>query len=216
MPPTTVLCHAVTFQSHCSWLNDTALSCVTLAKKNGISHVIFLFWYILNLKLAWKDILAQTVPRHVHLTVDRTRVVTRTDGVLVLQDGRVIIVQQVFWFRIFNYIFKILGKDNTSCFYIAIYDGIVIQPLSVISTYQIFLSICQKILKITITRVFRRENLVIKMAIGGRVWGRAVAKKGTPSVRITFLTVCNKGSYLFCRLLYICERFAYSFDSDFR
>lgn len=40
--------------------------------------------------------MAQTVPGHVHLTVNLTHVETRTDGVLhVLQDGPVIIVQQV-------------------------------------------------------------------------------------------------------------------------
>lgn len=43
-----------------------------------------------------KDILAQTAPGNVHLTVNLTHVDTRTDRVLpVLQVGRVTTVQQV-------------------------------------------------------------------------------------------------------------------------
>lgn len=46
-------------------------------------------------ELALKDILAQTVPGCVHLTVNLIHVCTQTDHVLsVFQDGRVIIVLQ--------------------------------------------------------------------------------------------------------------------------
>lgn len=46
------------------------------------------------LTLAGEDILAQTVPGNVRLVVNLTPVDTRTDVVVVLQDGRVIIVPQ--------------------------------------------------------------------------------------------------------------------------
>lgn len=46
-----------------------------------------------------KDISAQTVQGNVHLTVNLTHVNMRMDHVLVLQVGRVIIVQQVMLFK---------------------------------------------------------------------------------------------------------------------
>lgn len=62
--------------------------CVRVDARTGILELIVRM-------LVRKDILAQTVPGHVHLTVNLTHVETRTDGVLhVLQDGPVIIVQQ--------------------------------------------------------------------------------------------------------------------------
>lgn len=65
-----------------------------------ISSVIKLLLYdhkclCVDLQLVKKDILAQTVPVYVHLTVNLTLVNTRTDRVVVLQVGWVITVQQV-------------------------------------------------------------------------------------------------------------------------
>lgn len=47
--------------------------------------------------------MAQTVPGNVRLVVNLTPVDTRTDVVVVLQDGRVIIVPQVkYYYILFN------------------------------------------------------------------------------------------------------------------
>lgn len=64
------------------------------------------------LKLVTKDILAQTVHGNVLLTVSPTYVDTRTDCVVVLQDGLVITVPQVNVCRRFDCIFSNRGKGK--------------------------------------------------------------------------------------------------------
>lgn len=73
------------------------------------SQIVFWLWYIVcNFipKLVLKDILAQTVQENVHLTVNLTPVDTRTDHVLALQVGWVIIVLQVMVFKMLSNILR--------------------------------------------------------------------------------------------------------------
>lgn len=73
-----------------------------------IKHYFFTYFgYILQ--LVTKDILAQTVHGNVHLTVSLTHVDTRTDCVVVFQDGLVITVPQVNFCRRFDCIFRKRG-----------------------------------------------------------------------------------------------------------
>lgn len=80
-----------------------------------LKHYFFFTYigYILNLQLVTKDILAQTVHGNVHLTVSPTHVDTRTDFVVVLQDGLVIPVPQVNFCRGFDCIFSNKACNNS-------------------------------------------------------------------------------------------------------
>lgn len=52
-------------------------------------------FFLFDIQLVLMDILAPTVPKYVHLTVNLIHVDTQTEDVLVLRVGWVIIVPQV-------------------------------------------------------------------------------------------------------------------------